>query len=186
MGIRSVVTRGFGTGGSAGRVVTRGYTAAPPAAAAPGGKFGRPPWSWARVFGREVPTLARVFRRALPSLSRVWRWAVPSNTLPVQELTKPESEDRDYGIDFSKAPELATGTGITLSSATVSGGSGLTLGTPAVLASAFDGIPAGKGFSLRISGGRDDATYNFAVVATLSNGRKLVLPCRLAVTADYE
>jgi hypothetical protein len=186
MGIRSVVTRGFGSGGSAALAVTRGYTPAPPVAATPGGTFRRPPWSWDRVFAREAATLARTFRRALPTLARVWRWVVPTNTLPVQELTKPASEDRDYGIDFSKAPELASGTGITLASATVSGGTGLTLGTPTVLAGAFDGIPAGKGFSLRISGGLDDATYSFAVLATLSNGRKLVVPCKLAVTADYE
>ncbi len=44
----------------------------------------------------------------------------------------------------------------------------------------------GKGVSCRISGGADDTTYEFAVRITLSNGRKLTIPCRLAVTADYE
>jgi hypothetical protein len=111
---------------------------------------------------------------------------VPDNSIAPVELTKTVSDDRDYAFDLSKAPELATGTGITIASGEITGGSGLTFGAVTVLASAFDGIPSGKGLMARIYGGSDDATYDFALIATLSNGRKITIPCRMAVTADHE
>ena len=68
--------------------------------------------------------------------------------------------------------------------ATVSGGSGLTFGSPAVIATATDGIPANKGMSVTISGGADNSTYDFALVVTLSTSRVLVVPARLVVVAN--
>ena len=176
----SVLTLGYGPWGSPGLVLTTGYGSATPAPVTSGGLFRRADWSWPRVFGRRH--FGRVFGRA--NWSRVWRWRHMPTTLPAVELTKPESEDRDFGFDYSKAPELVSG--LTISSAEVLGGSGLTFGTPAVTAAEFDGVAAGKVVTVRISGGEDDAVYPFAMRATLSNGRKLVIPARLVVADDYE
>lgn len=107
---------------------------------------------------------------------------MPVNTLEAVTLTKTESDDRDYLFDLQTAPEIVAGA--TCSSGTITGGSGLTFGTPAVLASEIDGIAIGKGMSVRISGGSDDTTYSFALKVTLSSGRIVVIPCRLVVVSD--
>lgn len=168
-----------------------------------GGMFRRALWSWLRVFrrrswlrrvvGRSRPSWARTFQRrhhwlrvvsrSRPSWTRIWRWKV-STTLEPSVLTKPASEDRDYGFDFSKSPELVGG--LTISSAAISGGTGLTFGSPTVNAAAFDGIAIGYAVTVRISGGTAGETYDFALTATLSNGRVLVIPARLTVVSDYE
>lgn len=98
-------------------------------------------------------------------------------------LTKAVSDDRDFLIDLQTAPEIVAGA--TCSSATVSGGSGLTFGAPAALAAETDGIPAGEGVSVRISGGSAGTSYEFALVVALSTSRTLVVPCRLDVASDY-
>ena len=107
-----------------------------------------------------------------------------ATALPALELTKPASEDRDYGFDFSASPEIVAD--LAISSAAVSGGSGLTFGDPAVTVAEFDGVDAGDCVTVRISGGTAGTTYDFALAATLSNGRVLVIPARLTVTADHE
>lgn len=150
--------------------------AGPVTAATPGGTFRRPLWAWSRTCKRSLPTLARVWRynpMALPTESGV-------------ALIAAESDDRDYAFDCSLTPELAGGTGVTISSGEILGGSGLTFGSVAVLAAAFDGIPAGKGLSVRISGGEAGEIYAFACRVTLSSGRKVVVPGRLAKVADYD
>lgn len=98
-------------------------------------------------------------------------------------LLKPASEDREYAVDLSNTGELVGG--LTITSATQSGGTGLTFGSWSVLATAFDGIAAGYGVKARISGGVAGTTYNFACLVTLSNSRVLVVPCRLIVVPDY-
>lgn len=108
------------------------------------------------------------------------------NEMPLTVLLGVVDGDRDYAADFSKAPELKTGSGITISSAEVLGAVGLTVTEITILAAAFDGIPAGKGVSFRVSGFTDDAVYPLACRATLSNGRKLVVPGRLVGVAEVE
>lgn len=143
-----------------------GPESVPDATVIPGGKFRRPTWSW----------------------KRTWRYHPVPNEIPLTTLIGIEGEDRDYAFDFSKAPELKTGSGVTIASAGVLHDAldGLTVGTPTVLAAEFDGIPIGKGVSVRISGFLDDATYPIACLVTLSNGRKLVAPGRLVGVADLE
>lgn len=132
----------------------------------PGGTFRRPVWSW----------------------KRTWRYHPVPNEIPLDTRVGIVGEDRDYAFDFSKAPELKTGSGITIASVGVLHVAldGLTVGTPAVLAAEFDGIPIGKGVSVRVSGFEDDVTYPIACLVTLSNGRKLVAPGRLVGVADLE
>lgn len=99
-------------------------------------------------------------------------------------LIAAESDDREYGFDLTSCPEVAGGAAIV--SAEILGGTGLTIGTPVVLATPFDGIPAGKGVSVRISGGTAGTTYKLAVRVTLDSGRKVVIPGRLAKVRDYD
>lgn len=122
------------------------------------------------------------FRRARWSWKRVARWKV--NTLAADELTKTESDDRDFLFDLQAAPEVVAGA--TCSSGEIVGEdpTGLTFGTPAALADETDGIPAGEGMSVRISGGSDDTTYAFALKVTLSSGRVLTVPARMVVVSD--
>lgn len=152
----------------------------------PGGVFHRARPSWLRVFRRKSVTLDRTIERAPATLARLWRYSpLALSTESGAPLIAAASDDREYGIDCSAAPELATGTGITISSGAMSGGSGLTFGSPAVLAAAFDDIPSGKGLSVRISG-TTTGTHKFACTVTLSNGRKFVVPGRLVKVADYD
>lgn len=148
-----------------------------------GGVFHRSLWSLSRTWKRNLDTVSRKWRRPASSLVRVWRFQV-SNAMPVDVLPKPEGEDRDYGFDFSKTPEIVAGA--TISSSEILGGSGLTIGTPAANVAIFDGIAIGKAVVVEISGGSDDNTYSLACRATLSTGRKIVIPGKIAVTSNYE
>jgi len=158
-------------------------TQAPPA---PGGIFRRAWPSWPRVFARKPAAWSRTIKRSAPSWNRVWRYdpmALATESGPA--VIAAVSDDRDYAFDCSEAPELASGSGVTISSGEILGGSGLSVGTPAVLAADFDGIPAGDGLSVRISGGAAGTVYPLACRVTLSNGRKFVVPGRLSKVADY-
>lgn len=106
------------------------------------------------------------------------------NAIPPQTLSKTVSDDRDFLFDLTSVPEIVQGA--TVSSATILGGTGLTIGPPAVLATTTDGIAANKGVSVEISGGSDDTDYNLACRAVLSTGRIVVIPARVSVAADYE
>lgn len=152
----------------------------------PGGVFRRAVPTWARVVRRARATWDRTFRRARPTWQRVWRYnPMALVTESGEALQAAASDDREYAFDCSAAPELASGSGITISSGTISGGSGLTFGSVSVLAAEFDGIASGKGLKVRISGGTVGTTHKFACVVTLSNGRVFVVPGRLAKVADY-
>lgn len=144
-----------------------------------GGMFRRPAVAILRTFTREP--LGRKFHR--PQLGRTWSYVMP-NTIPTQTLAKAASDDRYYICDLTKCPEIVAGD--TIASATISGGAGLTIGTPEVLAATTDGIAAGKGVKVQISGGTDDETASLAVVATLSGGSVIVVPVKIAVAADHE
>ncbi|MFO0806689.1 MAG: hypothetical protein U0791_26590 [Gemmataceae bacterium] len=93
-------------------------------------------------------------------------------------------DDRYYLCDLTKAPEIVAGA--TIASAEILGGSGLTIGSPSVLDTLTDGIAAGKGVKVRISGGTDDETVSLACKATLSTGSVIVVPVKIAVAANYE
>jgi hypothetical protein len=149
----------------------------------PGGWFRRPRRAWDRTFPR-ADSFARAFARPAARLDRVWRYSDVANDMPVRVLTKTESDDRVYAFDLSACPELAEA-GTTIASAVILGGTGLTVGAPAVTAAAFDGIPAGKAVSVRISGGADGDAVGIACKATLSTGRVVVVPGRMVVTEDY-
>lgn len=152
----------------------------------PGGAFRRSRASWVRVLARAASTWRRAAGRPATTWLRVWRYDPMATSLDVDTLVGVVGEVRDYAFDFSKAPELKTGSGLTISSVEIIHSTSLTIGTPAVLAAAFDGIPAGKGASVRISGFADDTVYHLACRATLSNGAKLVVPGRLVGVADVE
>lgn len=151
-----------------------------PLSVLPGGIFSRPAWSLARVFSRS--NWLRKFLRPAPSMSRIWSYKMP-NSIPPQSLAKAVSDDRDFIFDFSRSPEVVGGA--TISSATIEGGDGLTIAAASVLALTTDGIPAGQGVSVEISGGSADTTYDLACRAVLSTGRVIVIPARLAVAADF-
>lgn len=151
-----------------------------------GGIYRRALWSWPRVGFRVRREWRRVARRG--HLERVARWRQPASMSAITPytFTKTASDDREFGFDFSDAPEVYNGSSVldAVSSGTVSGGSGLSFGTPAALAAAFDDIPATAGLKCRIYGGSAGTTYKFAMVATLASGRVLTIPCRMVVVAD--
>ena len=123
------------------------------------------------------------FRRALPTWPRTWRYrpVLATESLAVVAAV---SDDRDYAFDLSKCPEIRAGA--TITSGAIVGGTGLTIGTPVILDDEFDGIPAGHGISVRISGGTAGTAYKLACRAVLSNGRTVVVPGKLVKVADYE
>src|SRR5689334_2421408 len=86
-------------------------------------------WLWFGGAGDGVlatpTTLGGLYKRAFWRWQRIWRWTVAG---AVKTLTKPESEDRDFGFDFSDSPEIQGGE--TVASATIPvPPSGLTFGT---------------------------------------------------------
>jgi hypothetical protein len=161
-----------------------GPVAGPVSAAPPGGVFRRSLPTWVRAFGRAPDTQRRTLARSLPTLARVWRYSPMALATEGAALIAAESDDREYGFDLSRCPEIVGG--LTIASGVIAGGTGLTIGTVSVLAADFDGIPSGKGLKVRISGGTAGTTYNLACKATLSNGRVVVVPGRLAKVRDYD
>lgn len=185
-GVGSAAGAGYVTRSGSGTVTGIGGVvgAGPVPATTPGGVFRRPLWSWPRVFARAARSWPRVFARSRPTWPRVWRYQPVSTAMPVTELTKTESDDREFAFDLSKCPEVAGGA--TFSSAEMVGGSGLSFGSPAATTAEFDEIAAGKAVKVRIHGGSDGSTYDFACKVTLSTGRVVVIPARLVVTGDHE
>lgn len=104
------------------------------------------------------------------------------NEMSTDTIPKTPTEARYFAFDFSKFPELAGAAELLSDPAPViRGASGLTVGTPTVLAVAFDGIVAGKGVKVRISGGSDDDTVSLSCVAYAAADVPLEVPGRLAV-----
>lgn len=156
------------------------------ASAPPGGTFRRALPTWRRTVARRPTTWPRTVSRSLPTLARVWRYSpMPLATKTDAQLIAAVSDDRDYGFDLRALPELAAGTGVTITSGELLGGAGLTTEPPVVLDQAFDGIPAGLGLRARISGGTAGVVYQLACRVTLSNGRKVTVPGQLSKVADY-
>ena len=176
----SVITRGYGTPGSANLVVTRGYGVGEAVVNTefPGGVFRRALWSWSRSAIRVLWSWSRVAQ---------WRTGVAIELEPV-ELVMSLSENRVWGFDFHAAPEVYDGE--TVIDALASGTFipsplvGLTFGSVTVISTAFDDIPANAGLKAQITASAT-GTYDFAMKGTTTAGRVLVIPCRLTVVADY-
>jgi hypothetical protein len=125
-----------------------------------------------------------VYNRIKKSWDRLWRWREMAIRIPSKTLTKSESEDRHYGFDFTESPEILNGA--IISSAVMTGGTGLTFGTPDV-EDTFDAEwEAGQGVVVQISGGTAGEDYHFACIATLDNDSVLTIPGRLVVVVDNE
>ena len=174
----------------------------------PGGVFRRAVLTWGRVTERAVLTWGRVTNRPLETLNRaternpstwdriisrtvetwtrVWRYSEMSVATEGKEIVAAVGDDRDYGFDARFAPELKSGSGITITSAVITGGTGLTIGTPVIIDAVFDGIPVGKGVRVQISGGTAGTKYRLACVITLSNGREIVIPATISKVPDYD
>jgi hypothetical protein len=89
--------------------------------------------------------------------------------IPVISLPKDTTEVVSYLFDFSNFPEVVAGE--TLSSPSVSSSpSGLTVGTPAVTAAERDGVAAGEGVAVTVSGGTASTTYSLECSVTTSGG----------------
>jgi hypothetical protein len=167
VGTSSIVTRGFGNGiliGGISLVTTRGFgIGAPPSLPGElGGTYSRPFAAW----------------------NRIWKYIPMATPLLSQQtiLYATTSDDRDYLFDYTAAPEIVAG--LTIASANILGGTGLTIGFPSATIDVQDGIAVGKAVIVRISGGIAGKIYGLACKATLSNGRTIVIPGRLAIDPD--
>lgn len=137
----------------------------------------------ARVIRRLPANVPRLVRR--PSLgvpaSRVIRGARPMPTageFPTESRVKGAAETVEYLFDFTPFPEIVAGE--TISSVSVPAVSGLTIGSPAVTAALTDGVAAGKGVEVAISGGTAGTTYAVSCRATMSGGA--IREIRLSLT----
>lgn len=94
-------------------------------------------------------------------------------------LTKYAVEVVSYQFDFSDFPEVVAGE--TLSSPNVPAVSGLTIGTPAVTVAERDGVAAGKGVAVTVSGGTAGTTYTITATAVTSGGSTRAVRGRIRV-----
>lgn len=83
----------------------------------------------------------------------------------VPNIDKFVATSRVYVFDFSKFSEIINSA--VLNTPTVPAVSGLTIGTPAIISTALDGIPANKGVAVRISGGTRGSSYEVEVRCTV-------------------
>jgi hypothetical protein len=99
---------------------------------------------------------------------------------PAAEKTKGPSETVAYLFDFTPFPEIAAGE--TVASASVPAVTGLTIGAAAVISARTDGVAAGKGVQVAISGGTAGAAYTVSCRITTSGGS--VREIRLALSVN--
>lgn len=97
----------------------------------------------------------------------------------IPKLPKIAGETRSFVFDFTTYAELKAGE--TISAPSVAAVSGLTIGTPAVLAAEVDGVAAGKGVQVAISGGTAGTTYTVNCSVTTSGGATIIRRARLRV-----
>ncbi len=103
----------------------------------------------------------------------------PAEQLDIPTKAKRAAAARVYCFDFTREPELIAGE--TLDTPTVPAVSGLTIGSPSVLAAAFDGVQAGKGVKVQVSGGTAGTVYEVECRCTTSGGATLVSVFKLSV-----
>lgn len=143
------------------------------------------------TFRRESATV-RFTRRATTvrfsreaNVGRVFTWKGPrsmANRMPADAVTKTERESRYFLFDFSKTPEVRAGW--TLSDPHVYADTGITAGTPAVSDELFDGVAAGQGVVVLISGGDEDEDYDVSCTAVATSGARsatIEVPGRVVV-----
>lgn len=144
-----------------------------------GGIYRRPVRSWVRALSR-LSAWRRSYTRSVANWRRVWSWGADmASTLARDTLTKTPREARLFLFDFSKAPEVTSGE--TLSAPVVHADAGITVGTPVVTSGAFDGVPAGEGVKVLLSGGSAGDTYDVSCTVTTSGGATIEVAGRLAV-----
>lgn len=99
------------------------------------------------------------------------------NVIPADTVAMAVGEARYLVFDFSGFPELAGSAVLQTNPApTIRGGSGLTVGTPSVTSTVWDGIPAGKAVTARVSGGTDQLTSKISCVAYAAADVALEVP----------
>jgi hypothetical protein len=119
----------------------------------------------ARLFGRDYVTrLFRGFLNGTPSMA---------TTIDFDQNVKDSSEVVSYLFDFTNFPEAVAGE--TLSNPVVDSVSGLTIGSPAITVADRDGVTAGKGLEVTISGGTAGDSYQLEARADFSGGATRVV-----------
>lgn len=113
-----------------------------------------------RSFTRSL--VARVFRGFLNGLHNV------ATAIDFDTNVKDSSEVVSYLFDFSAFPEVIAGE--TLGTPVVDAVTGLTIGTPDITTVDRDGVTAGKGLEVTISGGTAGVQYGLEARATTSGG----------------
>jgi hypothetical protein len=134
------------------------------------------------TFCRALPSWARTVSRALPSWSRTWRYTPMLATQADRPVIAAVSDDRHYLFDLQPCPEVAAGAAI-LSGSIIDPPAGLSFDAPQVLSEAADGIPAGKGLSVRIYGGVAGTVYPVSALV-LFDGGQVVVAGRMWKVAD--
>ena len=121
----------------------------------------------------------RVVRRTL-FLSRVVRQVPPVASFPSAPEVKGAAESVAYLFDFTPFPEFAAG--LALSSVSVPAVTGLAHATTAtILTARTDGVAAGRGATVAVSGGTAGTTYAVSARGTFSNGSVREIRLSLAV-----
>lgn len=118
-----------------------------------------------RIFHRRTG-LSRVFRRSPPNMATILVTSLPIDT----------NESIAYIFDFSQFDEAKAGE--TLSSATVPAVSGVTIGTPAVLAADTNFVPSGLGVKVTLSVA-SATTYDIECRGVFSGGSTRVVKGQL-------
>ncbi len=131
----------------------------------PGGIFRRFS-GLSRIFTRKA---GRIFKRA--PAGRVFK-GYPRMSILVTKIPTDTSETRAYIFDFSQCDEAKAGE--TLVSATVPAVSGVTIGTPAVLATETNFVPAGLGVQVTLTVAAA-STYDVECHGTFSGGAIVVV-----------
>lgn len=106
----------------------------------------------------------RVFRAT--ESGRVFRCSQDGN-LPVTQLILISGEQRAYCWEFGPRREMEAGE--TIASPSIPAVSGVSIGSPAVLAAAFDGVPIGKGVKATVTSSTP-GTYTIICSVTTSGG----------------
>lgn len=99
-------------------------------------------------------------------------------SFPTKTLTWVAGDVRRIVFDLSDAPEVVASE--TLSSPTVAAVTGLTIGSPSVLAAETDGVAAGEGVSVLVTTSAA-GTYIVTLSVSTSGGATLKVPVRLVV-----
>lgn len=101
--------------------------------------------------------------------------------IPVMSWPKDSSEVISYLFDFSNFPEVVAGETLSNPTVTVTVGSGLTVGSPAVTTVERDEVAAGAGVAVTVSSGTPGTTYTLECKVTTSGGAQRVVKGEIVV-----